>query len=127
MNVLQGKFYSTAFRVKDEADFEHNPAVVELLKHIETYSHKMNGFWLYCITSKGDEPGTRLRVTRPAILGLLVDTGQNYLALEDTLGWITTLQNHLHPDDGIILMNQGNNGEAYQTYIAADCAGWTRK
>jgi hypothetical protein len=126
MNVLQGEFYSTAFRVADDKAFAIDPAMKALLKHIELFQGEEDGMFLYCITNKHGEPGTRLKVLKPAIMGLLDDAGESSVPMEDEQGWIATLQKHLHPDYGITLFHDEPGVGEYQTYITDDCAGWTR-
>lgn len=127
MNVLQGNFYSTAFRVIDEAAFSNDEDVIKLGRQIEIFSGKMDGEVLHCITGKGQQPRTMLRVFRPAIMGLLQDAGPSRIPMVDSLGWIAVLQRHLHPDYGIIVINEDGAGSDFQTYITKECAGWTRQ
>lgn len=127
MNVLQDSFFSSAFRVRDDEAFEHDPAIVRLRRHLDIYSGREEDAVLHCIVSKDRQPGTRLRVARPALMNLLEDAKASDIVMEDDCGWIVALQAHLHPDDGIVVMNQVKDGREYQTYIAPDCAGWTRQ
>lgn len=125
MNVLQGQFYSTVFRVIDDELFATDARVVDLQRFLDIHRGDESEGRVYCITSRGAMPKTRLRVAKQAIAGLLSDAGPSSLPLEDDYGWIATLQKHLHPDLGIIVINVG--AEDYTTYIVADCAGWTRQ
>jgi len=125
MNVMQGSFYSTAFRVRDEQAFETDPAVVAMLKHMDMYAGKRNGATLHCIASKDTKPKSMLDVFAPAIHGLLADTSSN-VVMEDPLGWIGVLQRHLQPDSGIVI-DETAGDQAFMTYIAPDRVGWTRR
>lgn len=124
MNVLQGQFYSTAFRVIDDDLFAADARVIDLQRFLDIHSGGEGDDRVYCITSRGGTPRTRLRVTKRAVSELLSDADQSKMALEDDSGWIATLQKHLHPDLGIVVVNDG--AEEYKTYIVSDCAGWTR-
>lgn len=126
MNILQGNFYSTAFRVKDDKAFEADPSVVALRRHMEIYTGDTPEGRLNCITSKDSQPKTMLRVMHPAIIGLLNDAMPSDVVMDDEFGWLATLQKHLHPDDGIVVITEYPDGNEFQTYIANDCAGWTR-
>ncbi|MCA9229710.1 MAG: hypothetical protein KIS63_00260 [Caldilineales bacterium] len=126
MNVLQGHFYSTAFCVADKAAFDADPVIASMRQLFEFYRGVENDVELVCITSKGDPPGTRLRVMQPAIIGLLRDAPAGCPPLEDDCGWIDALQRHLDPAYGIVIAHQLDGKPDYFTYIAADCAGWTR-
>lgn len=126
MNVLQDSFFSSAFRVRDDAAFEHDPAIVRLRQHLDIYSGREEEGVLHCIVSKDRQPKTRLRVARSAVMDLLKDARASDVVMEDDFGWIVALQAHLHTDDGIVVLNACKDGREYQTYIAPDCAGWTR-
>jgi hypothetical protein len=126
MNVLQGKFFSTAFRVKDDDAFEGDIGVVDLRHHVDIYSGNEGEETLHCIVSKDCQPRTKLRVAKLALLGLLADAKASTHVMEDELGWIALLQKHIHEEDGMVVVNQCVDGQEYQTYIASDCAGWTR-
>ena len=127
MNVLQGHFYSTAFRVADKAAFEGDPVIAAMQAQFVFYRGVENGVEFICITSKGDPPGTVLRVMKPAILGLLSDSPASCTPLEDDSGWISTLQRHLDPEYGIVIAHRLDGETAYFTYVSTDCAGWTRR
>ncbi len=127
MNVLQGHFFSSAFRVQDDEAFEVDPVIVEMRKHLEFFSGQRDGERLYCLAGKNDQPGTTMSVARPAIMSLLADACPSNVTIDDDLGWILTLQRHLNPEDGIAIINHCDDGSEFQTYIATDCAGWTRK
>ncbi len=125
MNVLQGSFYSTAFRVREERAFETDPVVMQMLKHLEMFTGQRDGRTLHCICSKGSQPKTNLEVRAPAILGLLEDTSSG-IPIEDSRGWIEALQRHLHDDFGIVI-DETAEGEQFMTYLGKDRAGWTRR
>jgi hypothetical protein len=124
MRVLQGSFYSTAFRVRDEAAFGADPAILEMQQHLDMFVGEMDGATVHCLCSKGTQPKTMLQVFAPAIAGLLADT-RSSVAMEDPQGWIETLQRHLDPDYGIVL-DETLGDERFMTYVAADRVGWTR-
>jgi hypothetical protein len=125
VKVFQGQFYSTAFQVLDDDAFEADPLVKNLLRHLDIFSGREDGSVLHCIANSGGKPKTRLKVMRDAIDGLLADAGPGTIPLEDDNGLVATLQEHLHPDYGIVIVNEGE--EEFVTYIASDCAGWSRK
>lgn len=62
MNTLQGSFYSTAFRVRDEGAFNTDPAILEMQKHMDLFAGERNGVMLRCIASKDTQPKTILQV-----------------------------------------------------------------
>jgi hypothetical protein len=127
MNVLQGQFFSTAFRVVDGEGFEADPVIGQMHQYVEFFSGEREGEKLFCITHKDGLPGTTLRVARPAIMGLLADARPSPIPLHDDQGWIAALQHYLDPADGIVLVTRNTDGSEYQTYISTDCAGWTRQ
>jgi len=124
VNTLQGSFYSTAFRVRDEDAFNADPAILEMQKHMDMFAGERDGAMLHCITSKDTQPKTMLQVFAPAIVGLLEDAGSD-VVMEDALGWIDVLQRHLQPDCGIII-DETAGDERFMTYVTADRVGWTR-
>jgi hypothetical protein len=117
MNVLQGHFFSSAFRVQDDEKFDVDPDIVEMRKHLEFFSGQRDGERMYCLAGKNDEPGTTMRVARPAIMDLLADARPSNVAIDDDLGWISTLQRHLNPEDGIVVINRCEDGSEYQTKV----------
>jgi hypothetical protein len=125
MNILQGTFYSTAFRVLDDRAFALDPAVLEMQKHMDMFAGKRRGTTLHVIASKDTEPKTDLEVHAAAIFGLL-DDARSDVAMEDPLGWIEVLQKHLHPESGIVF-DEAVGGEKILIYISADRAGWNRR
>lgn len=124
MNTLQGSFYSTPFRVRDEQAFAADPAILEMQKHMEMFTGELDGATVYCIASKNTQPKTVLQVFAPAILGLLDDASSDVI-MEDSLGWIGVLQRHLKPNYGIVI-DETVGDRRFFTYVAADRAGWTR-
>jgi len=124
MNALQGTFYSTAFRVRDEQAFAADPVIREMQQHLDMFAGELDGDTVHCLCSKGAQPKTILQVFAPAIAGLLADTASS-VVMEDPEGWIEVLQRHLHPDYGIVI-DETLNDERFMTYIAADRVGWTR-
>ncbi len=127
MNILQGRFFTTAFRVVDDDGFATDPAVDQMRQNIEFFSGEREGERLYCLVHKGGLPETTLRVARSAVMGLLADAKASSVPIQDGLGWIATLQRHLNPEDGIVILHRNTDGSEYQAYIAPDCAGWTRE
>lgn len=126
MNPMQGSFYSTAFRVRDEQAFATDPAVLAMQKHVDMFEGQRNGATLHCFASKDTHPKTILEVFAPAIHGLLEDTSSN-VVMEDPLGWIGVLQAHLQPDSGIVIVDETEGDQKFMTYIAPDRVGWTRR
>ena len=124
MNTLQGTFYSTPFRVRDEQAFATDPAILEMQKHIDMFAGELDGATVHCIASKDAQPKTILQVFAPAILGLL-DDARSDVVMEDSLGWIEVLQRHLKPDYGIVI-DEIAGDEKFLTYVMADRAEWTR-
>ncbi|MBP9175647.1 MAG: hypothetical protein KBF54_13940 [Rhizobiales bacterium] len=124
MNVLQGQFYSTAFRVIDDDLFAADTKVLDLRQFLDIHQGREGDDMVYCITSAEGTPKIRIRATKKAVCDLLADAEQSKVALDDDRGWIETLQKHLHPDFGIVVIHEG--AEEYMTYIVSDCAGWTR-
>ena len=124
MNTLQGPFYSTPFRVRDEQAFATDPAILEMQKHMDMFGGELDGARVHCIASKDTQPKTILQVFAPAILGLLNDANSDVI-MEDSLGWIGTLQRHLQSDYGIVI-DEIVGDEKFLTYVMADRAGWTR-
>ena len=94
------------------------------MDRIETGSGDCGGAALLCITSRGREPRTTLDVRAPAIAGLLEDT-RSAVPIDDSQGWIETLQRHVHGDYGIVI-NETTGDEDFMIYVAAHRAGWTR-
>ena len=125
MNTLQGSFYSSAFRVRDERAFATDPAILEMQKHMDMFAGQRDGATLHCLASKDTQPKAPLEVHAAAILGLLADA-RSGVAMEDPLGWIGTLQRHLQPESGIVIDETAGN-ERFMTYVMADRAGWTRR
>lgn len=125
MNVLQGKFDSSAFRVIDDDQFAADPRVIDLQRFLDIHQGREDDGMIYCITNTGGTPSTRAKVLKTALRGLIADAGQSKVPLEDDYGCIATLQKHLHPDFGIVISHEG--AEEYLTFIASDYAGWTRK
>lgn len=124
MNTLQGSFYSTAFRVRDEQAFATDPAVLAMQKRMDMFAGERDGATLHCIASKDAQPKTTLEVFAPAIRSLLADAKSDVI-MEDTLGWIGALQRHLQADSGIVIDETAGN-QTFTTYVATDRAGWTR-
>lgn len=124
MNALQGIFYSTAFRVRDEQSFAIDPAILEMQKHMDMFAGQRNGATLHCIASKDTQPKAPLEVHAAAIVGLL-DDARSDIVMEDSQGWIGVLQRHLHPDSGIVF-DEASGDEQFMIYVATDRAGWTR-
>jgi hypothetical protein len=124
MKVLQGSFYSTAFRVRDEEAFGADPAILEMQQHLDMFAGEMDGAPVHCLCSKGTQPKTILQVFAPAIAGLLAEATSS-VAMEDPQGWIETLQRHLHPDYGIVFDEIAGDAR-FMTYVAPDRAGWSR-
>ena len=52
MNVLQGSFFSTAFRVRDEQAFATDPLILEMQKHMDMFAGTRDCKTLHCIASK---------------------------------------------------------------------------
>ncbi len=125
MNALQGTFYSTPFRVRDEQAFATDPAIVEMQKHMDMFAAELDGATVHCICSKGTQPKTILQVFAPAIGGLLAEVRSD-VVMDDSLGWIGTLQRHLQADYGIVI-DETVGDQRFFTYVAADRAGWTRQ
>lgn len=125
MNVLQGDFYSTAFRIRDVKAFQTDPKIAEMRRHMEFFEGERDGVALLCVTSKGGEPRTTLDVRAPAIAGLLEDT-RSAVPIDDSQGWIEALRRHLHGDHGIVI-NETTGDEDFMIYVATDRAGWTRQ
>jgi hypothetical protein len=125
MNTLQGSFYSTAFRVRDEQAIATDPAVIAMQKHMDMFAGQRDGVTLHCIASKDTQPKTILEVLAPAILTLLNEASSG-VVMDDALGWIGTLQRHLLPDSAIVI-DETVGDERFMTYVAADRAGWTRR
>jgi len=126
VNVLQGRLFSTAFRVQDDEAFERDPTIVALRQYLDIYSGRVEDAIIHCIVSKDCQPRTKLRVARQAVMELLGDAKASDVVMDDDFGWLATLQIHLHPDDGIVVVSECDDGQQFQTYIARDCAGWTR-
>jgi hypothetical protein len=125
VNTLRGSFYSTAFRVRNEGEFEADPVIRGMRMHMDMFAGRRHGSILYCIASKDTRPPAPLEVFAPAILGLLADARPG-VAVEDSLGWIGALQRHLDPGSGIVIDETAGN-ERFMTYITADRAGRTRR
>ena len=127
MNILQGRFFTTAFRVVDDEGFATDPIVNQMRQSFEFFSGDRAGERLYCLVQKGGVPETALRVSRSAVMGLLADAKASSVPIQDGFGWIETLQRHLNPEDGIVVLHRNADGSEYQAYISPDCAGWTRE
>ena len=126
VKILQGNLYSTAFRLRDQEAFDADPQAMRIRQKFNIFSGTRDNKRLHRFTSRGALPPTDLYVARPAILGLLKDAGASAFELGDTEGWIALLQRHLHPDDGIFVITDDDEGAAYQTYRYRECADWTR-
>jgi len=125
MHALQGAFYSTAFRVRDEQAFATDPAILEMQKHMDMFAGQRDGATLHSIASKDTPPNAPLEVHAAAILGLLADACSG-VVMEDSLGWIGVLQRHLQPDSGIVIDETAGN-ESFMIYLTAHRSGWTRQ
>lgn len=124
VNVLQGTFYSSAFRVRDEQAFATDPAILEMQKHMDMFAGKRGAATLHCIASKDTRPKAPLEVHAAAILGLLDDASSD-VVMDDPRGWIGLLQRHLDRDSGIVIDEAAGN-QRFMIYLTADRAGWTR-
>ena len=106
---FEGDFNSTAFHARDVAAINSDPRVIAFQRFASVLEGQMSDDPAPCFAiAKGVDPRAPLFVMRQPTEVVIGEWREDDPEVDDSNGWITMLQGHIEPDEGLIVTEWNN-------------------